>query len=615
MSALIRTLLFLFALFSGLAVANGNYILEQAYFEDKTNSLTVEQVKKEQFQPYDGWLAKGYSQSTFWIRLSIKPSDSELVTRIRPAYAKHIEVYDGINQTPFAVVGAQHSWAESEMPAYSLNFKLGPDLQKRHIYLRVKQPRSYLLDFDVMPVAAYLTVDHRDSLFSMGYIVFTLAMALGLLTIWLTNRERVLGFFVIQQFMAFLHAILLTGYARIFFDRYIDISIIQHLYYAVVVTYPLIGVWANKLLIKEYGLKPLYSYAFNALMGASCIVICLLLLGNINQALKLNAQVVMLAMILFWLASWFGATNNQKHGNFNLPINALRAYYALNLVIWAISVLPLLGVIQAKEFTVHSLFLYNLLSGVFFFLLLQYRAKLILKNELIKAATLKKEIDNERYLREEQGKLMAMLTHEIRTPLSVLKLVVDRKVSGSDLEDFANRAVSNIDSIIDKCIQLDQLDIKALKIAYTRFDLIELVQSIAVDSVGGERIRVYGESTLIVESDLDITKSILSNLISNAVRYSTPNTDITIHIEADHVSAENGQTASVKIAVQNAIADADMPAVSQVFDKYYRGPSSTKISGSGLGLFFVKELAHALQGDVQCSTDTNSITFTVWIPI
>jgi signal transduction histidine kinase len=598
-----------------VAVANGDYILEQAYYEDKTNSLGIDQVKSESFTPYSGWLTKGFSPSTFWIRLSIKPSDSELVTRIRPAYAKHIEVYDDINKTPFAVVGAQHPWVESEMPAYSHNFKLGPDLQERHIYLKVKQPRSYFLNFDVMPVAVYLKEDRQDSLISMGYIVFTLAMALGLLAIWLTNRERVLGFFVIQQFMAFLHAMLMTGYARIFFDRYIDISTIQHLYYAVVVTYPLVGIWANKLLIKEYGLKLYYSYAFNALMAASCIVICLSLLGNINQALKLNAQVVMLAMTLFWLASWFGTTNDQKHRDGNLPVNVLRAYYAYNLVMWAISALPLLGVIQAKELTAQSFLLYNLMSGLFFFLLLQYRAKLILKNELNKAAALKKEIDNERSLREEQGKLMAMLTHEIRTPLSVLKLVVDRKVSGSDLEGFANRAVSNIDSIIDKCIQLDQLDIKALKIAYTRFDLIELVQSIAVDSVGGERIRVYGESTLIVESDLDITKSILSNLISNAVRYSTPNTDITIHIEADHVSAENGQTASVKIAVQNAIADADMPAVSQVFDKYYRGPSSTKISGSGLGLFFVKELAHALQGDVQCSTDTNSITFTVWIPI
>ena len=614
MRALIRTLLFLFALFSGSVVANGDYILEQAYYEDKTNSLTIEQVKKEQFQPYDGWLAKGYSQSTFWIRLSIKPSDSELVTRIRPAYAKHIEVYDGINKTPFAVVGAQHPWVESEMPAYSHNFKLSPDLQERHIYLKVKQPRSYFLNFDTVPVTAYLKMDRQDSLISMGYIVFTFALALGLLTIWLTNRERVLGFFVIQQFMAFLHAILLTGYARIFFDRYIDISIIQHLYYAVVVIYPLVGIWANKLLIKEYGLKTYYSYAFNALMGASCIVICLLLLGNINQALKLNAQVVILTMTLFWLAAWFGTTNNQKNSDVNLPITVLRVYYFVNLVIWAISALPLLGVIQAKELTAHSFLLYNVMSGLFFFLLLQYRAKLILKNELTKAATLKKEIDNERYLREEQGKLMAMLTHEIRTPLSVLKLVVDRKVSGSDLEDFANRAVSNIDSIIDKCIQLDQLDIKALKIAHSRFDLIELVKSIAVDSVGGERIRLYGESKLIIESDFDITKTIVSNLITNAVRYSIPNTDIAIHIEAGHVKAENGQNPSVKIAVQNAIADADMPVLSQIFDKYYRGPSSIKVSGSGLGLFFVKELAHALQGDVQCSTDTNSITFTVWIP-
>ncbi|MDZ4056393.1 MAG: 7TM-DISM domain-containing protein, partial [Polynucleobacter sp.] len=103
MRAPVRTLLFLFALFSGSAIANGNYILQQAYYEDKANALTIDQVKNEPFTPYDGWLAKGYSQSTFWIKLTIKPSDSELMTRIRPAYAENIEVYDGISKTPFAV--------------------------------------------------------------------------------------------------------------------------------------------------------------------------------------------------------------------------------------------------------------------------------------------------------------------------------------------------------------------------------------------------------------------------------------------------------------------------------------------------------------------------------
>lgn len=79
---------------------------------------------------------------------------------------------------------------------------------------------------------------------------------------------------------------------------------------------------------------------------------------------------------------------------------------------------------------------------------MQYRARWLLKHEVARATTLKAEATQERQRREEQSMLMAMLSHEIKTPLSVLKLVVDEKVAGSDLEGHANRAVSNIDFIV-----------------------------------------------------------------------------------------------------------------------------------------------------------------------
>ena len=56
------------------------------------------------------------------------------------------------------------------------------------------------------------------------------------------------------------------------------------------------------------------------------------------------------------------------------------------------------------------------------------------------------------------------------------------------------------------------------------------------------------------------------------------------------------------------------PDPEHVFEKYYRNTSATKISGSGLGLFLVKELVSALHGDVTYSINNELIKFTVWIP-
>lgn len=610
--SLFRILLLATACFCGQVLAGTNYILEQAYFEDKGNSLSIDQIKNEQFTPYEGWLAKGYSLSTYWIRLSIKSSNDDLIVRIRPPYAESIQVFDGTSLSPTKSVGAKYPWVESDIPVYSHHFKLGPDLQERQIFLKVKYPRTYLLNFDVMPTNEFLRADHIDSLVYMGYIVFTFALALGLFGAWLINPERVLGIFAVQQFFAFLHTFFVVGYARIFFDEYIDISILNYLSYVLVVAYPLIGIVANKFLIEEYGLKRLYRYLFNSLICGSCVVIGLLFLGFTHEALRLNAHIVMLAMTVFCLAAWFGTDRNNKFENINLPIHVVRVYYLLNLVLWSISILPLLGLIQAKDFTVHSYLLYNVFSSLIFFLLLQYRARSILKMELIKSATLKKEASNERFLREEQGKLMAMLTHEIRTPLSVLKLVMDRKVAGSDLEGFANRAVSNIDSIIDKCIQLDQLDLKALKIQKACFNLNELIAAVIADSGSGERIHIQSQSVMEIDSDADLMRVIISNLVGNAMRYSPPHSDIFLNVGS--VFSKVGH-AGIQILVKNEVLRTDKPDISQVFDKYYRGPSSTKISGSGLGLFLVKELSHALGGEAHCAIIDHSITFRVWIPI
>lgn len=597
--------------FIGQVRADEGYILQSAYFEDKTNALSLDQIRDEKFTPYAGWLAKGYSPSTYWIKLSIRPSEQDLVLRIRPTFSETIQLFDAQGADLKRVTGAKYPWKESDIQSYNHNFKLGALQQEREIFLRVKSNRSYLLSFDVMPISEYLGSDHIDGLLYIGYIVFTFTLALGLLGAWLVNRELVLGVFTIQQFVAFLHTFFVVGYARIFLDRYIDVSTINYLNYVLVVSYPFIAILTNKLLFEEYGLKRAYRYLFNGLSIASLVVISLLLLGYINESLNFNAQLVMATICIFCLTAWFGTLGGNNQKNINLPINILRIYYSLNLLMWSISVLPLLGVVQGKDLTIHSYLLYNVFSGLIFFLLLQYRARAILKNETLKSAALKKEAEYEKSRREEQGKLMAMLTHEIRTPLSVLKLVVDRKVTGSELEDFANRAVINIDSIIDKCIQLDRLDLNALEIHKTTFNFSVLLLSVISDTSLEGRFEILGEDHIDIRSDRDVIRIIVSNLIINAAKYSAPHSKI--HISGSIDGVEDGR--SLKFSIQNEISPIGAPDPGLVFDKYYRGPSAAKISGSGLGLFLVRELTHALAGEVKCHVNHDSITFTVWIPI
>ena len=63
---------FLLCLFNQQAFAVKDYIIERAYFEDKTAQLNFEEAKNQNYEPMGQMLAKGYSPSAFWIRLKIE---------------------------------------------------------------------------------------------------------------------------------------------------------------------------------------------------------------------------------------------------------------------------------------------------------------------------------------------------------------------------------------------------------------------------------------------------------------------------------------------------------------------------------------------------------------
>ncbi len=58
----------------------------------------------------------------------------------------------------------------------------------------------------------------------------------------------------------------------------------------------------------------------------------------------------------------------------------------------------------------------------------------------------------------------------------------------------------------------------------------------------------------------------------------------------------------------------DAPDEEQVFKKYYRNSSATKISGSGLGLYLAYELTRVLGGDLFYRRKENQAVFGLWVP-
>jgi len=114
----------------------------------------------------------------------------------------------------------------------------------------------------------------------------------------------------------------------------------------------------------------------------------------------------------------------------------------------------------------------------------------------------------------------------------------------------------------------------------------------------------------IVHTDQDILRIILSNLLENAVKYSPQESKIYIETSTLKINVVSG----VQIQFINDVGVMGAPDPEQVFKKYYRNSSATKISGSGLGLYLVFELMQLIDGLISYQPQHKKVIFKLWIP-
>ena len=594
----------------GANARDNNLILSQSYFEDKTNALTFAQIQKESFTPYQDVLSGGYKSSTYWIKLRLPATDVQTVIKIRPPYNEEIEIFDQASPVLRPLIGAKFPWHANAVEGLNYNFLLPAYANERDVYLRIKSGRAYIVFIEAMSLPDFQRTDRRDQWIAVAYTVFTFILAAGLFVVWLINRELVLGVFTIQQFLAFLHAFFHAGLGAMWLGSYFRATTINYVWCLVVVIYPLVAFIANKLLLAEYGLKNTYKKTCNVFIGLSLVAIAIFLASQ-PLALRINATLVLMAMSFFAVAAWCGLDiNRATFKSVALPVATLRAYYTFNLLIWTATVVPLLGLSSFGEVPLYTIMIYNILSGVVFFFVLHYRARALHKFETERSTLLEFEAQQERKQREEQGMLMAMLSHEIKTPLSILKLVVDEKVVGSDLEGHANRAMSNINAIVNRCVQLDKLDTNKINLNITRFECREFIHILLQDYVDKDRVQIHAPESVMVHADREVLRVVVNNLLENALKYGAK--EMPVHI--DLVPARKSDLEGVAMTVRNTAGPLGVPDPAYVFKKYYRNIQATKITGSGLGLFLVHELMGVMGGEATYTAEPQEVAFSIWIP-
>ena len=237
-------------------------------------------------------------------------------------------------------------------------------------------------------------------------------------------------------------------------------------------------------------------------------------------------------------------------------------------------------------------------------------------------AVLQQAFQKEKELSELKSRFVSMASHEFRTPLtSILLLTETLLFYGHKLtnEQIAQRLanireqVGHLKDITEDVLQLAHTQTRRIEISPVWLDLDALCRSIIDEfqerpDVTQRLIYRCDGDLQAVKLDKKLMRQIVSNLISNASKYSLENREILVHL------AYKDEMVVLEVHDEGiGIPEADLI---HLFQPFQRGVNVGDISGTGLGLAITKEAVELHGGTISVESQLDvGTTFTVKIPV
>jgi signal transduction histidine kinase len=232
-----------------------------------------------------------------------------------------------------------------------------------------------------------------------------------------------------------------------------------------------------------------------------------------------------------------------------------------------------------------------------------------------KALLAQQQGEQELRARREQSRLVAMLSHEIRTPVAMidaaarsLSLLVGSGDDASKLRiERIHHGVGRMVRLTDQFLAKDRLDDEALSLKADLVDGHELCQQLVVQLGNSPRIHCRFSGDAHLTADPDLLQVALHNLLINALRYAPAEARVTLTC--------NGDSDGVVFIVSDEGPGIDPEEQDSIFASYVRGSKGKDTTGAGLGLYLVKRVVDLHGGTVTVSSPPgHGATFCIELP-
>ncbi len=225
------------------------------------------------------------------------------------------------------------------------------------------------------------------------------------------------------------------------------------------------------------------------------------------------------------------------------------------------------------------------------------------------AALIFQDVTKFRLLDDAKSNLVATVSHELKTPLTSLRLAVylllEQKVgplvpAQLELLETARDDADRLLRILDDLLDLARLESGDAALSRREVRVADLLAEMAREAqphlaAAGQRLVVRcAEGVGTVPADVDRLRHVFLNFLTNAAKYAHPGAAVTLY-------AEPAPLGFVRCGVRDEGPGIPPEAVQHIFDRFYRVPGSAR-KGAGLGLAIAREIVAAHGGTIACAS-------------
>ena len=218
---------------------------------------------------------------------------------------------------------------------------------------------------------------------------------------------------------------------------------------------------------------------------------------------------------------------------------------------------------------------------------------------------IKKALEQEHELNEMKSRFISMVSHEYRTPLTAIMLSTELLSDYGDHLNSENKtkhferitqSVQTMNSLLEDIITFNKMDLKKEQLNLAYLDIEKMVKSITSSvkfmykNKNNIKLNIIGDPRL-VHVDESILRKILTNLLTNAIKYTINEKDVIF----DLFIQEN----ILKFVVKDSGIGIHERDLERIFEPFHRGENVGSISGTGLGMAIIKNAVELHKGTIK----------------